>query len=71
MLNSNACGMRYNDSTYIISNISGTKAKYIDGGHKSDNVMAYDLDQMPDKLTKKSKILKYYQNQLKVKKEEH
>lgn len=74
MLNSNAVGMRYNDSTSLISNFEFNNFKYFDSvAHKQNPTQQeniYTQDTIPKELAKKFKIIDYYKKQLKTKKEE-
>jgi hypothetical protein len=71
-MNSNAIGMRYNDSTCLISNTEFTKLKYYDSllarTNPAQMEQIYDIDKMPSELSKKYKIIDYYQKQLLAKK---
>ncbi len=72
MLNSNAVGMRYNDSTCLISNHEFTNFKYYDSLASKQNPNfkepIYTHQTAPEELTKKFKIIDYYKKQLKTKK---
>lgn len=61
ILNSNATGMKFNDSTYLISNSNFTKIKYFPNTKEPSKGESYDLINTPDSLTKKMKIITYYQ----------
>jgi hypothetical protein len=72
LLNSNAIGMRFNDSTTIISNTQFQKMKYLDflaRGETERPPELFDPSNIPSNLTKKFKIITYYQKELKSKKE--
>ena len=72
MLNSNASGMRFNDSTTLVSNSVFSKMKYIDLMGKGDEPKKSEIFEQaapPEMLTKKTKIITYYQRELKSKKE--
>lgn len=64
LLNSNATGMRFNDSTSIVSNNNFQRMKYIDFLSKNDDSKAmesFDSASVPANLAKKHKIISYYQ----------
>lgn len=63
ILNSNAAGMKFNDSTYIISNSNFTKLKYQSSSQpgKISSGEVYILGQTPEHLNKKVKIITHYQ----------
>jgi hypothetical protein len=63
LLNSNATGMRFNDSTCIVSNSLFQKMKYIDflSKNESEKIELFDHSSPPSHLTKKFKIISYYQ----------
>ena len=61
VLNSNATGMKFNDSTYLISNSNFTKVKYYSNTKELTRGETYDALNTPDSLTKKMKIITYYQ----------
>jgi hypothetical protein len=74
LLNSNAVGMKYNDSTSIISNNQFAKMKYIDFLGKTEDEKRpeqFESSAVPEHLTKKFKIISYYQKELKTKKESY
>lgn len=68
-MNSNATGMRFNDSTSLISNSQFQKMKYIDFMMKLNENEVFDSQSVPESLGKKYKIISYYQKELKNKKE--
>ena len=74
MLNSNAIGMKYNDSTILVSNYEFDRFKYFDYiGHRQgmssqQAEQIYPLENIPSTLAKKFKIIDYYRKQLKIKK---
>ncbi len=61
MLNSNAIGMRYNDSTNLISNCEFKKFKYVDSVAFKQNPslkdQIYSIDSYPQEMAKKFKII--------------
>lgn len=73
MLNSHATGMKFNDSTYIISNNNFTRVKYYP--NTQDRISmggageVYEIMHTPETLAKKMKIISYYQKELKNRKE--
>ena len=72
LLNSNAIGMRFNDSTTIVSNNHFQKMKYIDFIAKNETVNdVFETTDVPSHLHKKCKIISYYQKELKGKKENY
>lgn len=71
LLNSNSVGMKYNDSTCIIANNNFQKMKYLDFLSKNmedKNYEQFEVDDVPERLSKKVKIISYYQKELKNKK---
>ena len=72
LLNSNAIGMRFNDSTTIVSNNQFQKMKYVDFIAKNEPVNeVFETTNVPSNLHKKHKIISYYQKELKGKKESY
>jgi len=70
-LNSNSVGMKFNDSTCIVANSNFQKMKYLDFLGKNTeekNHEQFDVESTPDRLSKKVKIISYYQKELKNKK---
>jgi len=63
LLNSNATGMRFNDSTTIVSNNQCQKMKYVDFLARSEEKKpeVFEAAHIPENLTKKFKIITYYQ----------
>lgn len=62
-LNSNAVGMRYNDSTTLIANSNFNTLKYIDFLARSDyerKQELFEIGDVPSTLNKKFKIISYY-----------
>ena len=56
--------MRYNDSTSLVANNGFTKMKYIDFFGRSDEEKThemFDVNAIPEHLSKKFKIITYYQ----------
>ncbi len=72
MLNSNATGMRYNDSTCLVSDADFANFKYFDSIacklNKAIKEQIFTSEIMPQELAKKYKIIDYYKKQLKLKK---
>jgi hypothetical protein len=67
MLNSNAIGMKFNDSTGMVANSPFQRLRYMDlVGQESE---LFEASAVPDRLAKKYKIISYYQRELKTKKE--
>jgi hypothetical protein len=67
MLNSNAIGMKFNDSTGMVANQAFQRLRYMDlVGQESE---LFEALAVPDRLAKKYKIISYYQRELKTKKE--
>ena len=73
LLNSNATGMRFNDSTTIVSNSQFQRMKYVDFMVNLDDRRPeiFDSLSVPENLSKKHKIITYYQKQLKNKKDNY
>lgn len=71
MLNSHATGMKFNDSTCIISNNNFIKIKYYGSIKDRSSTIGevYDIVRTPEELNKKMKIITYYQKQLKNRKQ--
>jgi polo-like kinase 1 len=70
MLNSNSMGMKFNDSTCLIANNHFLKMKYIDLMNREEpTVEVFEAAAFPERLSKKLKIISYYQRELKTKKE--
>lgn len=66
MLNTNAIGMKFNDSTVMVANQAFQRLRYLDlAGQENDLIEA---GAVPDKLVKKYKIITYYQRELRTKK---
>ena len=63
LLNSNATGMRFNDSTTIVSNSQFQRMKYVDFMANLDDRRPeiFDSLSVPENLSKKHKIISYYQ----------
>lgn len=59
MLNSNAIGMKFNDSTGMIACQSFGRVKYIDIVAGETELL--EASSVPDKYAKKFKIISYYQ----------
>lgn len=72
MLNSHATGMKFNDSTYIISNNNFTRIKYYATTRErpTSSGEVYEIARTPSTLDKKMKIISYYHNELKNRKEQ-
>jgi hypothetical protein len=72
MLNSNATGMRYNDSTCLVSDADFANFKYFDSIacklNKAIKEQIFTSETIPQELAKKYKIIDYYKKQLKIKK---
>ena len=71
-LNSNAVGMRYNDSTTLIANCGFGSMKYIDflaRGEGERRQETFEVSDVPATLNKKFKIISYYHKELRNKKE--
>ena len=61
--------MKFNDSTYMISNSNFTKIKYYPNTKEtSSKGELYDVADMPESLNKKMKIISYYYKELKTRK---
>ena len=73
LLNSNAVGMKFNDSTTIVSNSQVQKMKYVDFLSKNEqrNPDVFNSNQVPENLNKKHKIITYYLKELKNKKQNY
>lgn len=69
LLNSGATGMRFNDSTTIVSNTQFNKLKYRDFLSNQVEEKEFDASNVPSSLNKKYKIITYYQKELKSQKE--
>jgi hypothetical protein len=69
LLNSGATGMRFNDSTTIVSNTQFNKLKYRDFLSNQVEEKEFDTLNVPSSLNKKYKIITYYQKELKSQKE--
>jgi hypothetical protein len=61
LLNSNATGMRFNDSTFIISNSNFTRVKYHTNLRDSIGGEMFEIIKTPESLNKKMKIITHYQ----------
>jgi len=61
ILNSGATGMRFNDSTTLISNTQFQKLKYRDFLTSTVEEKLFDTSSVPNSLNKKYKIISYYQ----------
>ena len=63
LLNSNATGMRFNDSTTIVSNCQFQRMKYVDFLARAEDRRSdiFDAMSVPEYLSKKHKIITYYQ----------
>ena len=61
LLNSNAVGMKFNDSTTIVSNSQVQKMKYVDFLSKNEqrNPDVFNSNQVPENLNKKHKIISH------------
>jgi hypothetical protein len=59
MLNTNAIGMKFNDSTVMVANQAFQKLKYMDLVGQDNELI--DSGAVPDRLIKKYKIITYYQ----------
>lgn len=66
MLNTNAIGMKFNDSTVMVANQAFQRLRYMDlAGQDNDFI---DVGAVPERLVKKYKIITYYQRELRTKK---
>lgn len=61
--------MRFNDSTFLISNSNFTRIKYYPKTTPNEGGSVYDIVRTPEELAKKMKIISYYQKELKNRKE--
>lgn len=69
MLNSGATGMKFNDSTCLISNSNFTKIKYYPSLRDARSGEAFQIHRTPEGLTKKMKIIVHYQKELRNRKQ--